>query len=289
MNSYAYWKTYIAGGRSKIDRPIGGSRTKRAYLSSGGVIRLRLHNTDVVTLYPDGTESIYVGGWNTVTTKRFLSEHSRARVWSEKGQLYVRVADPTLTPPRVQKCRMCHGAGTLPQTCYGPGYCYSWGSGQCEHGETDSHKREMCQHGETTQHALAPGTCYRCDGEGRVDYGSNPIHYRWDGGPLTIDADGYPVLDGKPTAASKPKPAPKPAATSGTDYGDSGRLLRAELPALEQHVTCPHCGINGALEAVIIHLNDKTGWTRGQVADWLDTLDLDLSFPVPDHIPAHIH
>lgn len=34
------------------------------------------------------------------------------------------------------------------------------------------------------------------------------------------------------------------------------------------------------LECVIIHLNDERGWTREAVADWLDTLEIDLSFKV---------
>lgn len=44
------------------------------------------------------------------------------------------------------------------------------------------------------------------------------------------------------------------------------------------------CGCNierlwtSALINVIIHLNDNHEWTRTQIADWLDTLDLDLRF-----------
>lgn len=29
---------------------------------------------------------------------------------------------------------------------------------------------------------------------------------------------------------------------------------------------------------VIMHLNDRDQWTREEIADWLDTFDLDLSF-----------
>lgn len=34
----------------------------------------------------------------------------------------------------------------------------------------------------------------------------------------------------------------------------------------------------GTLEYVIISLNDKHNWTRDQIADWLETLDIDLTF-----------
>ena len=329
MNSYAYWKTYIAGGRSKIDRPIGGSRTKRAYLDGNGNIRLRLHYTDVVTLHPDGTETINTGGWDTVTTKRFLSEHSRARVWSESYQLFVRVADPEITAPKVWKCRKCHGTGEVPQECYGtwqrcpggpscsgPRYCFpSLGEcthdqttahprdecdhgeterhslGACEHGRQEAHKVGTCSHGQQNRHALPNAQCYQCQGSGRYDYGSKAVHYAWSGGPLRIDANGFPITSDGTHKASKaaPKPASTETVTDAPSYSDSGPLLRAALPALRAQMTCPHCTLREQLQTVIIHLNDSAKWTRGQVADWLDTLDLDLSFPVPDHIPAHIH
>lgn len=36
------------------------------------------------------------------------------------------------------------------------------------------------------------------------------------------------------------------------------------------------------LQNVIIHLNDKAKWTREQIADWLESLDVDLEFKVPE-------
>ena len=35
----------------------------------GENIALKLHNTDIVTLYPTGDMSLNTGGWYTVTTK----------------------------------------------------------------------------------------------------------------------------------------------------------------------------------------------------------------------------
>lgn len=285
MNSYAYWDTYLNGGRNKNERPINGSRTKRAFRKWNGDIALRLHYTDVVTLHADGTETINTGGWHTVTTMRFLSEHSRARVYSEKYQLFVRTNSPTYTAPRVSKCRRCKN-GRVPQSCYGPGWCYvDYWRPVCEHGETVSHKRAECSHGATAAHALPSVECWQCHGEGRYDYGSKEVHYRWDGGPLRIDSfDGYPIAGGETVTTVK-------AVESGSkSYGDSGDLLKSVIPALSISVQCPHCtDVKVSLESVVIHLNDSAKWTREQVADWLDTLNLDLTFPVPDHIPAHIN
>lgn len=75
-----------------------------------------------------------------------------------------------------------------------------------------------------------------------------------------------------------------------TGYADSGWRLSEALPALAQEVKvpCDHYGVKVDLQNIIIHLNDSHEWTREQIADWLDTLDLDLAFPVPEVIPANV-
>lgn len=68
-------------------------------------------------------------------------------------------------------------------------------------------------------------------------------------------------------------------------------VLTWSIPDLDEEVTCPDgrkCWevvswstppqYNQACSSMIIHLNDHHRWDRGQIADWLDTLDLDLSF-----------
>lgn len=66
------------------------------------------------------------------------------------------------------------------------------------------------------------------------------------------------------------------------------------MPDLNAVVSCP-VAVPGFLEdgsiadavpykarvsELIIYLNDRAGWTREQIADWLETLDVDLSFNV---------
>lgn len=44
---------------------------------------------------------------------------------------------------------------------------------------------------------------------------------------------------------------------------------------------------HGTLTSIIQHLNDSHEWTREQIADWLETLDIDLTFapePPPEEI-----
>lgn len=282
--SYTRWSEYLKSARNGHDRPINGSTTKRVLWGPNGSIILRLHYTDVVTLHADGTETIDTGGWHTHQTMQFIAEHSRARVWSDKCQLFVRTNEPTFTAPRVSKCRRCKG-GQVKQECYGPGWCYADYGYPCEHGETSVHRRPECFHGKTEAHALPSVDCWQCHGEGRYDYGSKPVHYQWYGEPLAIDCDGYPI---GPVIKVEYHPVSKSHVSASKSYSNSGDLLSSVLPALATEVNCPHCSTSRSLEALVIHLNDSAKWTRERVADWLDTLDVDLSFPVPDFIPAHI-
>jgi len=272
--SYAKWNTYLQSGRDKNERPMprgttgaSNARVSRYPGDGSGAIRLRLHWTDVVTLYPDGSEVINTGGWHTQLTMRFLSEHSSARVFSERGQLFVRTSTPEVTAPRVTKCRTCHGARQLPATCYAQ-WCHVWGP-SCEHGQRETH-RVPCEHGQLRSHQHGHHECWRCHGAGRVDYGSREVHYAWDGGPLRIDADGEPVGPPAPVISSPPR---VPLATSPhDDYGeryeryagrydfDTGRYAReylAELAAAERQSVEPAGG--AGLDTLLSAIDALTG------------------------------
>jgi hypothetical protein len=58
-----------------------------------GVMRVRLHNTDIVTITPE-RHILTSGGWQTPTTKDRLNEYGPAgfRIWQERGQWYVSTA-----------------------------------------------------------------------------------------------------------------------------------------------------------------------------------------------------
>lgn len=59
--------------------------------------------------------------------------------------------------------------------------------------------------------------------------------------------------------------------------------LSAILPGMNARLNCPRCtnANERELSDLIVHLNDVHRVTREEVADWLETLDLDLTFPVP--------
>ncbi len=56
--------------------------------------------------------------------------------------------------------------------------------------------------------------------------------------------------------------------------------LRDTIPALEEKVKCPYCKDCNPLNLyyTIQHINDGHKKSREEIADWLDSLSLDLSF-----------
>ncbi len=55
----------------------------------GGNIAVKLHDTDVVTFWPDGAVILDSGGWRTVTTKDRMNSYSGRHIWTERGVWYV--------------------------------------------------------------------------------------------------------------------------------------------------------------------------------------------------------
>jgi len=289
-SDHAGWIAYLDRGRYKtktFDRPIGSSRTKRVHRFANGDVGLRYHATYCVIFHADGTVTYDTGGWHTITTKQFINAHGPTRVWSDKGQLFLPVHNPSYTPAKVQKCRVCHGKAVLPASCYGPRYCYAaYGGRQCVHGETSQHRLNTCPHGKTEGHPVPDIACYRCDGTGKRDYGSKPIHFEWTGSayrfhPDDVEHGTYPGnLSGS-------------VATS-VNYSQAGNALTRLIPGLDERAAspcdCPYPeGNTFSIRENIIHLNDthhpdREGadvWTRERIADWLETLDVDLRFPTP--------
>jgi hypothetical protein len=102
-------------------------------------------------------------------------------------------------------------------------------------------------------------------------------YYRFNPDDPTVEVQDHPVTYA--TAAEETPPV-----HSGQSYADSGRILAALMPDIHATVKypCACSGIlNNSVHDVIIHLNDTDRWTRERIADWLDTLDLNLRFPTP--------
>lgn len=64
----------------------------------------------------------------------------------------------------------------------------------------------------------------------------------------------------------------------GSDFEQDG--LKKVLPGLLEEVRCPECSDNDILWETVQHMNDEHEWSREKIADWLETLDVDITFQI---------
>lgn len=58
--------------------------------------------------------------------------------------------------------------------------------------------------------------------------------------------------------------------------------LKRYIPNIDSRIKCPECIKYGTVINTIIHLNDGHKKSRKDIADWLESLDLDLQFKKPE-------
>jgi len=80
---------FLSGGRDKSSRPIANNtRLERR----GDYVAIRLHATDVATIYPDDSITLHDGGWLTVTTKDRMNRALGMRpvhIGSDRGRWFI--------------------------------------------------------------------------------------------------------------------------------------------------------------------------------------------------------
>lgn len=270
---------FLAAGKNKSDRPVkANTRLRRV---DADTIALVLHSTAVVTYHRDGTFTIYGGGWNTVTTKGRISEFSPVRPGSDGNGSWIIGYTGEKTAPKLRKCRTCKGRGRWMEDdlCY-PRYDYS----------THPCVKVPCSHGMTELHVKGQSerSCYRCSGSGTADYGSKPIPvlttassvFRVSASGELLEDDIMAIPNTGHHVYSKSHyypPAPADPYAMGSSVADK---VATVVPAMDELVRHPENGVELKLRDAIVSLNDQFRWSRERIADWLDTLDLDLSFPV---------
>lgn len=74
-------------GRNKDSRKLANN----TYLQrrDGDKFAVKLHDTDVVTINPDGTYVLNSGGWQTMTTKARINEYAPGYIEQRKGVWYL--------------------------------------------------------------------------------------------------------------------------------------------------------------------------------------------------------
>lgn len=82
---------------SRLNEMLTGRTAQRRKLANNtyaerhadGSLGIRLHATEIVTLFPDGTIKAQTGGWKTSTTKERLNQYLPARIWQKQGRWFL--------------------------------------------------------------------------------------------------------------------------------------------------------------------------------------------------------
>lgn len=82
------WRDFIAGGRSKTVRPCANNTTVR--VTDENLIAIKLHDTDIVTIFSDGRMILNSGGWLSATTKERINRYTNAGISQRGGIWYMR-------------------------------------------------------------------------------------------------------------------------------------------------------------------------------------------------------
>lgn len=93
--TYKDAKQLHARARDKTAGKLIGNNTR--IVQRGDAYAVRLHSTDIVLIYPDGSYTLHTGGWRTVTTKQRINEYAPVSVYSVRGQWHITTGSPDWT------------------------------------------------------------------------------------------------------------------------------------------------------------------------------------------------
>lgn len=93
--------------------------------------------------------------------------------------------------------------------------------------------------------------------------------------PVSEDSKEFKVIEGGSGAFYS-----WPETSAQTGYGRRDEVDK--LPGIKENVKHPVTQEYDELEDIIIDLNDDCKWTRYEIADWLETLDIDIRFKIEE-------
>jgi hypothetical protein len=83
---------------------------------------------------------------------------------------------------------------------------------------------------------------------------------------------------GEAAVAPQPKPIWKPSIWAKPHARDPVGAMADLIPDVRETVGCPGCNHKDPVYEMIQHVNDHHRWSREKIADWIETLELDLTF-----------
>ncbi len=223
--TYSAAKALMDKARDKsLGKPLSNN-TRLYYDKPGDYYYVRLHSTNVVEIHADGTWVLNSGGWETPLTAGRMREYAPNSPYSGgyivkgAGWVITQPDDPK-SPPKVQKCRRCHGVGTttspaylsefgkLPVVTYTDETDINWPrdpkTGHIDY-SADAIRTKRAERHEVGSYGKLPvaiykpaitSGCYACDATGKRDYGSKPNPIVFYSG-IRLNSDGR-VIDDNP-------------------------------------------------------------------------------------------
>lgn len=201
ISNYDEARVYLAGGRKKWDRPMYMRGLRLQQRGKDIAIMDKWFGFDPILFHQDGTLTIQApantpgrwgGVWNPLYSQgvryNIKTFSGLQDVFKRDGVVYIVEKDAAITPPKIQKCRVCKGIGKVDSSCW-PNYCHMR---DCTNhdttiGATRYYHLVPCEHGQIVEHKLRlDRSCYNCGGSGKRDYGSHYIKIAWDGSPLKL-------------------------------------------------------------------------------------------------------
>lgn len=86
LKTYQEWIDFLNKGRDKTSRKTDNNTY---VIKQEGYIAVKLHNTEVVKIYPDNTYELNAGSWYSVTTKDRINSYSPVRIYQKDYSWYV--------------------------------------------------------------------------------------------------------------------------------------------------------------------------------------------------------
>src|SRR3954451_6593747 len=103
MSNYhnTQWAVEEMNRARNVDKGRKLENNTRLFANEDGSYRVRLHNTDIVTINPDGTYTLVAGGYQTVTTLDRMRTYApvRSTLFSDRGDWYLWM-EPDANDPR---------------------------------------------------------------------------------------------------------------------------------------------------------------------------------------------
>jgi hypothetical protein len=214
IRSYHEAESWLRGARDpyKNHRSLYEQGSKAHLVRTApDVITVIRYGAPVVAYFKNGDYMLFGSRYMWQGARMALMRYAPVEVVTRNHRLILRTDADGVTPPKIQKCRACHGIGKRDLSCYGVRSCeddtcernierkrlveeeniawwnpkvYSLHHSASEHGA-------RCQHGMDTHHNIPLGqSCWKCQGRGKFDYGNKPTGRVWSGLPVKIDSNG---------------------------------------------------------------------------------------------------